>query len=101
MQIWTFSKHHTFKYDFWEKTQYSNMKFWCFLVTPESFSWREIKPRKGETRHLKQNWPEPDDLVHLRQLLLRLISHCWVYRALQQFRQRLNVHSEIQKPLLP
>ena len=34
MQIWTFSKHHTFKYDFWEKTQYSNMKFWCFLVTP-------------------------------------------------------------------
>ena len=34
MQIWTFSKHHTFKYDFWEKTQYSNMNFWCFLVTP-------------------------------------------------------------------
>ena len=36
MQIWTFSKHHTFKYDFWEKTQYSNMNFWCFLVTPVS-----------------------------------------------------------------
>ena len=34
MQIWTFSKHHTFKYDFWEKTQYSNMNLWCFLVTP-------------------------------------------------------------------
>ena len=34
MQIWTFSKHHIFKYDFWEKTQYSNMNFWCFLVTP-------------------------------------------------------------------
>ena len=33
--MWTFSKHHTFKYDFWEKTQYSNMNFWCFLVTPE------------------------------------------------------------------
>ena len=36
MQIWTFSKHHIFKYDFWEKTQYSNMNFWCFLVTPAS-----------------------------------------------------------------
>ena len=35
MQIWTFSKHQTFKYDFWEKTQYSNMNFWCFLVTPD------------------------------------------------------------------
>ena len=35
MQIWTFSKHHIFKYDFWEKTRYSNMNFWCFLVTPE------------------------------------------------------------------
>ena len=34
MQIWTFSKHHIFKYDFWEKTQYSNMNFWCYLVTP-------------------------------------------------------------------
>ena len=34
MQIWTFSKHHKLKYDFWEKTQYSNMNFWCFLVTP-------------------------------------------------------------------
>ena len=34
MQIWTFSKHHIFKYDFWEKTRYSNMNFWCFLVTP-------------------------------------------------------------------
>ena len=34
MQIWTFSKHHTFKYEFWEKTQYSNMNFWCFLVAP-------------------------------------------------------------------
>ena len=34
MQIWTFTKLHTFKYDFWEKTQYSNMNFWCFLVTP-------------------------------------------------------------------
>ena len=37
MQIWTFSKHQTFKYDFWEKTQYSKMNFWCFLVTPEPF----------------------------------------------------------------
>ena len=36
MQIWTFWKHHTFKYDFWEKTQYSNMNFWRFLVTPAS-----------------------------------------------------------------
>ena len=35
MQIWTFSKHQTFKYDFREKTQYSNMNFWCFLVTPD------------------------------------------------------------------
>ena len=34
MQIWTFSKHHIFKYDFWEKTRYSNMNFWCFLFTP-------------------------------------------------------------------
>ena len=32
--MWTFSKHHTFKYDFWEKTQYSNMNFWDFLFTP-------------------------------------------------------------------
>ena len=38
MQIWTFSKHHIFKYDFWEKTRYSNMNFWCFLVTPVSIS---------------------------------------------------------------
>ena len=37
MQIWTFSKHHTFRYDFWEKTQYSNMNFWCFLVTPDNY----------------------------------------------------------------
>ena len=29
-----FLKRHIFKYDFWEKPQYSNMKFWCFLVTP-------------------------------------------------------------------
>ena len=43
MQIWTFSKHHTFKYDFREKTQYSNMNFWCFLVTPG--------PDKSITRH--------------------------------------------------
>ena len=35
MQMWIFSKHHIFKYDFWEKTQYSNMNFWCFLFTPD------------------------------------------------------------------
>ena len=35
MQIWTFSKHHIFRYNFWEKTWYSNMNFWCFLFTPE------------------------------------------------------------------
>ena len=29
-----FSKHPIFKLDFWEKTQYSNMIFSCFLVTP-------------------------------------------------------------------
>jgi len=39
MQIWTFSKHHIFKYDFWEKTQYSNKNFWCFLVTPVRNAW--------------------------------------------------------------
>ena len=35
MQIGIFSKHHIFKYDFWEKTRYSNMNFRCFLVTPD------------------------------------------------------------------
>ena len=41
IQIWTFSKHHIFKYNFWEKTRYSVMNFWCFLFTPErnSRSW--------------------------------------------------------------
>ena len=33
MQIWTFSKHHIFKYYFWEKTRYSNTNIWCFFVT--------------------------------------------------------------------
>ena len=76
---------------------------------------------KTERGHLQQNWSKTDDLVHLRQLLLRLISHlvirivitnksyCYqillqldahrrVYRALQQLRQRLHVHSEIRLP---
>ena len=35
MQIWIFSKHPVFKYDFWEKTWYSNMNFWCLLFTPD------------------------------------------------------------------
>ena len=43
MQVWTFSKHHTFKYDLWEKTQYSNMNFGCYLVTPAQFSeWHDL-----------------------------------------------------------
>ena len=36
MQIWIFSKHPVFKYDFWEMTWYSNMNFWCFLFTPDN-----------------------------------------------------------------
>ena len=35
MQIWIFSKHHTFKYDFWEKTRYANMNFLGLLFTPD------------------------------------------------------------------
>ena len=34
MQIEICFKCPIFKYDFWETTQYSNMNFWCFLVTP-------------------------------------------------------------------
>ena len=34
MQIWISSKHPTFKYDFCEKTQYSNMNFCGFSFTP-------------------------------------------------------------------
>ena len=34
MQIWIFSKHHTFKYDFWEKNRYANMNFLGLLFTP-------------------------------------------------------------------
>ena len=37
MQMWIFFKHQIFKYDLREKTQYSNMNFWCFLVTPAMF----------------------------------------------------------------
>ena len=70
--------------------------------TMSSADEREIGDQDGlACVHLEEHGPEADDLVHLRQLLLRLISHCWVYRALQQLRQRLNVHSEIQNPLLP
>ena len=53
MQIWNFrhanmdfSKHHIFKYDFREKTQYSNMNFWCFLVTPARAPPSWSKPAK-------------------------------------------------------
>ena len=46
MQIWTFSKHHILKYDFWEKTRYSNMNFRCFLVTPD---FGPISTKLGET----------------------------------------------------
>ena len=35
MQIWIFSKHHTFKYDFWEKNRYANMNFLGLLFTPD------------------------------------------------------------------
>ena len=34
MQIQVSLKCPIFRYDFWETTQYSNMNFWCFLVTP-------------------------------------------------------------------
>ena len=37
MQIQIFQICPIFKYDFWENTQYSNMIFWCFLVTPGYF----------------------------------------------------------------
>ena len=36
MQIWISSKHPTFKYDFCENAQYSNMNFCGFLFTPGS-----------------------------------------------------------------
>ena len=55
MQIWTFSKHHIFKYDFWEKTQYSNMNFWCFLVTPAAKT-----PRKGNPDREREEAHPPD-----------------------------------------
>ena len=47
MQMWIFSKHHIFKYDFWEKTQYSNMNFWCFLFTPEHVVTLVTYPNNG------------------------------------------------------
>ena len=60
-------------------------------------SWLQENSFNKRPRHLEQNRPKADDLVHLGKFLLRLISHCWVYRTLQQFRQRLHVHSEIQQ----
>ena len=54
MQIWTFSKHHIFKYDFWENTQYSNMNFWCFLVTPAFLSTTTFRSAGGKPLPLLQ-----------------------------------------------
>ena len=70
MQIWTFSKHPIFKYDFWEKTRYSNMNFWCFLVTPAS-KWRlpHIPPK---TEILEQR------NHHYLELLLSLWYWLWL-----------------------
>ena len=85
----------------------------------------EISDSIREKAHLQQDRSKANNLVHLGQFLLRLISHLGkmleiflnsfeqvrnhkfyigviphrrVYCALQQFRQRLHVHSEIQLP---
>ena len=67
MQIWNFSKHPVFKYDFWEITWYLNMNFWCFLFTPECGI---MKERRG----VSIIW-----LVVTNQLLQCTIAHRCMY----------------------
>ena len=54
MQKWIFSKHPIFKYDFWEKTWYSNMNFWCLLFTPGINS-------MFQTKHHKITWAKYEE----------------------------------------
>ena len=80
--------------------QYSSLigctEQYCSLIGCYLSDWKLHLPTHDD---LEQDWTKPDDLVHLAQLLLRLIPVRGIKRPFQQLRQTFNIHQRLSEIL--